>query len=168
MAYEIERKYIIKMPDTDFLCAIDGCKRYEITQTYLLSADGETARVRKSVESGHVTYTKTVKVKQSNMTRIENEDNISENEYNCLLNNSDDALKPIYKTRYTFYIEDQKFEIDIYPFWHYTAILETELESEDTVVTIPAFLHVLREVTDVKGYSNKSFAKRIPPEDING
>ncbi len=167
MAYEIERKYIIKMPDTVFLSKIDGCRVSEITQTYLPSAADETARIRKSVEGGKAVFTKTTKHKKSSLTRIEIEDTISEDEYTHLLKCADSERNTLHKTRYTFYIGKQKYEIDVYPFWRHSAICETELESESTVVDFPPFLHILREVTEDKEYSNRAMAKKTPPEDAD-
>ena len=43
---EIERKFVIDMPDADFLRAQPGCEEWTIAQTYLTAQPGETRRVR--------------------------------------------------------------------------------------------------------------------------
>ena len=67
---EIERKYLIAMPDAAFL---DNCERSEITQTYLRGDAYTTERVRKRVRGDTCEYTHTLKRKLNNMRRIEDE-----------------------------------------------------------------------------------------------
>ena len=57
---EIERKYMISMPDAAFLESIGYT---EISQTYLLGEKGSTERVRKRGIAGDYVYTHTVKYK---------------------------------------------------------------------------------------------------------
>ena len=66
--FEIERKFLIAMPDAAFL---EQCERSDITQTYLLGAEYTTERVRKRVRGESCEYTHTVKVKLNDMRRIE-------------------------------------------------------------------------------------------------
>ena len=50
---EIERKYLIRYPDTDHLAAQPGCEVWEITQIYLEDGeDGLTRRVRNVLVGG--------------------------------------------------------------------------------------------------------------------
>ena len=44
--FEIERKFLIAMPDKAFL---EACERSEITQTYLVGEENTTERVRRRV-----------------------------------------------------------------------------------------------------------------------
>ncbi len=161
---ETERKYIIEYPDIDILLAQPACTVGIITQDYLIS-DGETTRrVRKTVINGNAIYHKNAKKRVSPMTCIEDESEIDQNEYEKLLTERDNALNTVHKTRYTFYYLGQKFEIDVYPFWHMTAICETELKSEDVCAVFPDFIKIRKEVTGDKRYSNKSLAKSVPSE----
>ena len=67
--YEIERKYLIRYPDRELL---DRCaEKTEITQTYLQSRGGPTARVRKRGLDGTYVYTHTQKTRISDVKRIE-------------------------------------------------------------------------------------------------
>ena len=46
--FEIERKFLIAMPDRGMLEACPGASCSEIVQTYLKCGEGESRRVRKS------------------------------------------------------------------------------------------------------------------------
>lgn len=50
--YEIERKYLIDLPDERFLAAQPDCAVWDIEQIYLLGEPGETRRIRRVVENG--------------------------------------------------------------------------------------------------------------------
>ena len=60
----------------------------------------------------------------------------------------------------------QLFEIDVYPAWKNTAIMETELDDREREVEIPTFIEIIREVTGYKAYSNASMSKSFPKEDV--
>lgn len=55
-------------------------------------------------------------------------------------------------------------EIDVYPFWEHTAVLEIELPDEGAPVSIPPQIRVLREVTADRRLKNAVLAQRIPDE----
>lgn len=57
-------------------------------------------------------------------------------------------------------------EVDVFPFWQDRAFCEVELPDEATVVTLPEFLDVIREVTEDKRYTNLALAREIPMEEI--
>ena len=97
------------------------------------------------------------------VTEIEGE--ISSDRFNELSALAKKDCKPITKTRHTFVICGQLFEIDVYPSWHNTAIMETELTSRDQHVEMPRFIEIVREVTGNKAYSNASMSKEFPTED---
>ena len=44
---EIERKFLIKMPDLQMLAALPECRAVRLSQTYILLPDGTNARVRR-------------------------------------------------------------------------------------------------------------------------
>ena len=91
---EIERKFLIRMPDINALRGIDGIKIKNITQTYLKTADGSTARVRAIDENDSITYIKTVKNKISNISHYEDEREIDAEQYELELKNADSEKKP--------------------------------------------------------------------------
>ena len=163
---EIERKYVISMPD---VCAMQSEKGYtssDIVQIYLTSAPHVTHRVRSRTKGGVTQYTETKKVRISGMSAYEDECEITESEFLALRENIDPDTTPIIKTRHTFVYQSQLFEIDVYPNWQSCAIMETELPSEDTVVEIPSFIKIIKEVTGIKAYSNASMS-RVFPKEIN-
>lgn len=98
--FEIERKFLIKLPDVDKLLSEQNCKKVEIIQTYLTSNDDEVRRIRQRGLSGSYIYTLTTKKRISDTKRLELEQKISQREYLSLLNDADTTLHQVKKTRY--------------------------------------------------------------------
>ena len=164
---EIERKYLIRMPDEAALAGKRGCEVWEIVQTYLKdSGNGYTNRLRRVRANGREMFIRTVKQRVSAMSSEESEYEISEAEYARLMQDADPQLKSISKRRYRIPHEGQLLEIDIYSFWNDRATLEIELSSEDEAVHIPDWLHILREVTGETAYKNLYLAREVPMEKI--
>ena len=155
---EIERKFLIEMPDRAFLRALPGCRVLTISQTYLKKEGDYRARVRRTVCDGIEVYTHTAKRKISDMTRVELERGISEEEYEAFLKQRDPERHTIEKTRFAFPFGGHTVEIDVYPFWTDRATLEIELGSEDEEVLLPPFVRLIREVTQDRAYTNASLA----------
>ncbi len=162
--FEIERKYLIRMPDPEWLAR--EAEATEIRQTYLLTAPDCTERVRKRGRAGSYVYTHTIKRKLSDLRRIEDETEIGEKEYEELLRRADPARRPVEKVRWCFTYEGQFFELDVFPFWKDRAYLEIELGDERQQVTLPPSLRVIREVTDDPRYTNSALALAVPYEEI--
>ena len=158
--YEIERKFLIKYPDTEFLMEIHGAVAKDIVQTYLLCDTG-SLRVRKTTCDGKTVYHKNEKRRISDMTHEEYESKISEEEYSSLLLLSDPERLPVEKTRFAVSYLEHIAEIDVYPFWNDKAILEIELESENENFEIPPFVEIIREVTGEKEFSNREIARQL-------
>lgn len=167
MALEIERKYLIRMPDVRMISGLPQTEIWEIVQTYLTDGEnGESRRVRRVAQNGTETYYYTVKRHITNLTRAEREREISESEYDRLLKETDPQGQPIYKTRYRVPYRGQLLEIDIYYFWRDRATLEIELQSEEQDIDLPSWICVIRDVSDEKRYTNRQLARRIPMENI--
>lgn len=164
---EIERKYLIKFPDVSLLEQQPVYMKIEMEQAYL-KEQGETAgmRIRKSILNGKITYKKTFKRNITNVTRIEIEDDISEQSWLELLKEVDPESTPIKKVRHCFMYNSQLFELDIYPFWNDRATLELEMSSEDQQITLPPFIEIIKEVTEDKRYTNRSLSYNIFTEEI--
>ncbi len=160
--YEIERKFLIKMPNISLLSENKDCKSVYIKQTYLK----DKTRIRMLETDNKVVYIKTVKHKISDITRIENENEITKKEYDELLKLADPERQTIAKTRYKYPFMNKVLEIDIFPFWSDRAFLEIELEREDEDFSIPSFLEIIKEVTHEPLYTNYSLAKQIPKENF--
>lgn len=162
--FEIERKYIIKMPDLDLL-KNKSDRVLSITQTYLgQNSEGFNCRVRKIIENGKTEYIFTEKRAVSSIKRIENEYKIDENRYNSLIENRLKERNIIEKTRYCVNKNGFTYEIDIYPFWKNQAVMEIELENEQIIPKSLDFIEVLKDVTFDKRFSNFALSKTIPDE----
>ena len=164
IAIEIEKKYIIKMPNISILKVQTGYTESSILQIYLPCAEGETRRIRKRVRAGEATYTETRKIRIDKMSSNEIEREITESEFSLLSQNILESTRPIEKTRYTFIYKEQLFEIDVYPEWKHTAIMETELDSRERTVDFPQFLEIVKDVTGDKSYSNRGMSHTFPKE----
>ena len=158
--YEIERKYLIDMPNIKYLESLDNCNKVEIIQTYLLSDDKDKeVRIRQRGRDGNYVYTKTTKETINNVKRIEKEKRLSKEEYLDLLMSADPELRQIRKTRYCLSENGYYYEIDIFPFMRDKAIMEIELKDENEEIIFPEFINVIKEVTDDISYKNHSLAK---------
>lgn len=154
--YEIERKFLVKMPDVHDL---DVKRTLNIVQTYL--TDGENnvqRRVRCISENGDLRYIYTEKLFITAVTRKEMEYEIDGNEYKRLIVQARENCSPVRKTRYCFNYRGQLFELDVYPFSESLATMELELDSETQEIVFPDNVDILTEVTGNPDYSNASLA----------
>lgn len=161
---EIERKYLIKLPDAEWLQSLPMARRVEITQTYLTTENGERIRIRKRGFHGHYTYIVTQKENVTGITRRETEHRITEEEYASLLAQAGDNPVTISKDRWCFVDNGQYFELDIYPFWKDKAVLEIELTREEEPVVLPKHVEVLGDVSEDPEYTNFALAKKMAEE----
>lgn len=159
--FEIERKFLVAMPERAFL---EACESSKITQIYLLGEENTTDRVRKRVRGGRCEYTHTVKRKLNSMRRIEDERVIGAENFDALLSRADPARRPIEKTRHCFTHGGRLWELDVFPFWEDRAILEIELRDEAESVELPPGVRLIREVTDDPRYSNSALSLEIPED----
>ena len=165
---EIERKYLIRMPDEGKLDSL-ALGRDWIEQTYLTAEAGTTERVRsRRPPGGTPVYTHTVKRRLSAVTREEREEEIGREEYEALLKRADPTLQVIRKTRWRIPYEGHTLEIDRFPFWADRALLEVELHSEEEAVALPDWISFIREVTEDEGYTNRAMAASVPYEKLPG
>ena len=164
---EIERKYLIRMPDEAYLAALPGCVIWDVEQTYLnRGADGSSRRVRRIEVGGAVKYLFTSKRRVDAMSCEETEGEISPEEFAALAKQADPERRPVAKRRYRIPYEGQLLEVDVYRFWSDRATLEIELKDEGQPVKLPDWLHVIREVTGEDAYKNLNLALHVPMEPI--
>ena len=166
MHFEIEKKYLIRMPDAARLAAQPGAVKWEIVQTYLTAAPGETRRIRKVVTDGEARYFRTFKQRVTGMTAREDEGEIDRAAYEAYAREAAPDAMPIFKTRYRVPFGGHLLEFDLYPFWRKQAVLEVELEREDEPHAIPDWVEILRDVSDDYAYKNSALARAIPKEEI--
>lgn len=161
---EIERKFIIDIPNIKEFEKMPNCNKVEIVQTYLKSDDNTERRIRARGVDGDYIYYLTEKRKISDIKRVEIERKLTKDEYFSLLMEADPKLHSIHKTRYCLTENNQYFEMDIYPEWDKQAIMEIELSSEDEIVKIPGFINVIKEVTEDERYKNYNMAHEMPKQ----
>jgi len=161
---EIERKFLVRMPDLNQLTSQYFAEKTDLFQTFLLADEpDEEKRLRKRGKNGGCTYFLTKKrATHSILSRIEQEEKITQKEYYYLLQQADPALKQFSKERYCFVYGNLYFQLDVYPFWKDYAILEIELTAEEQNIELPPFITVLKEVTDDSAFKDYSLAKSIP------
>ena len=159
--YEIERKFLIEMPDLEYLESLPNCSKVQIVQTYLKSNDNTEVRVRQRGGADGFSYYMTKKIPITSTKRIEKEKKLTQDEYVRELLNADPEKGQIVKDRYCLSYNNQYFEIDIYPFWKDKAIIEIELLSEDQKIDMPPFIKPIDEVTDDLRYRNSELAVQI-------
>lgn len=158
--FEIERKFLIEYPDLDVLNKMKTCRRIPITQAYLTTPDEGYFRIRKRGEDKNAVYIKTVKIKISDLKRIEIENYISEREYKEHMNKKEYITGLISKDRYCIVWNNSYYELDVYPFWNDKATIEIELLSENQPYKLPDFIKLIREVTFEKEFRNFALAQK--------
>ncbi len=163
---EIERKYIIEMPDISVLKNQPYYTESDIMQIYLSSDGKSTRRIRSRAYPEYTAYTETVKRRIDSMSAIEEEREISSSEFNLLKKEFKEGTRPILKTRHTFVCDGRTLEIDVYPDWKSSAVMEIELETREINPKFPPFIKVISEVTGDFRYSNASMAREFPKEII--
>jgi CYTH domain-containing protein/DNA-binding XRE family transcriptional regulator/predicted ATPase len=157
---EIERKFLITRPNLRALEQNPHCARVDIIQTYLKTEDpSEELRIRQRGSGGHYIYFMTRKKRVSDLKRVEVEERLSQEEYLSLMVQADPAYRSIHKQRYCLSENGLYYEIDIYPDWGDTALMEIELHSDDQEIILPEGIEVIREVTGEEAYTNRSMAR---------
>ena len=157
---EIERKYLISMPDPSVFAPENGAARYEIEQIYLTSDDKTNRRIRCRKSGGATECTYTEKVRVSALVRLETEGEISLSAYEEKKKEADPACLPLQKIRYAIPYGGHLCEIDVFPFWKHCALLEIECESEEDAarLTLPPWVTLLREVTQDPDYTSHALS----------
>lgn len=164
---EIERKFLIRMPEEETLRAMPGCEVWDIVQTYLFDGpDDVTRRVREIGTDSGTKYLFTEKRRISDLTHEESERELTRTEYDKMLSDADPALHAVRKRRFRIPYDGHLMEIDVYAFWNDRATLETEIQSEGEPVNLPPWLEIIREVTGDGAYKNRRLAESIPNEKI--
>lgn len=169
---EIEYKFLIEYPDTDFLSKLPGYRCVNMTQMYLtlpesFGSESGRCRIRKTEEDGEIKYIKTFKQAISDLTRIEIESEITKEEYEALSVYLTPDLKPIVKTRHIFPFGDFICEVDVFPFWDDRAFLEIEVTSEEIKPPVPEFIKIIKDVSADKRYRNSALARSVIFEPLN-
>ena len=158
--YEIERKFVIKLPSEDVLKQLKA-QKIEILQTYILSESGYEERVRQRGIDGNYIFFHTIKKRISDEVRVETERKITKTEYLNYLMFSDTRKRQIRKDRWCFIFNNQYFELDVFQNEKEYSLLEIELNEENQPFEIPELLiidGVCTEVTSINEFKNDSLA----------
>ena len=160
MSLEIERKFRIKMPPKTWLRSRKNLSVTGLVQCYLTARPGWERRVRQATNAltGEVSCTLTEKTAEAGLIRTELEQEISQCEYEALLEEMLPGTPALYKARWAFPYAGHIIEIDCYPFWEEEAILEVELSSPEEAFTLPPEIEVLDDVTDDPSLKNRALA----------
>ncbi len=160
---EIERKYLVEIPDWTKL---PHYERVTIEQRYLIrTKNGAKRRIRARGQNGSWFYTETTKRKITEITRVETERILSSREYHYLRATALDPSRiPIVKHRHCFVWKHQYFELDVFvsPVLPH-ALLEIELMDEAQIVRLPPFLKIVKEVSDNPRWTNSTIARHGAP-----
>jgi CYTH domain-containing protein len=152
------------MPNLDLIRTQPEHTESSILQIYLTHEEGETHRIRRRQYSDKVVWTETRKMRLDSMSATEIESQISESAFDILAKAPLEGTTPIEKTRHTFLYEGRTFEIDIYPLWINTAVMEVELPSRDEEVKMPEFIELIADVTSDRQYKNFAMSVHFPKE----
>lgn len=158
---EIERKFLIEYPDINFLESLKLCRRVPITQAYLTTEDEGSFRIRRRGAGESAVYIKTIKIKISDIKRIEKEEYISKEEFEKYLSDKTSITGIISKDRYCIVYNSCYYELDVYPFWKDRATLEIELLNENQKFELPPFVRLIKEVSLDPEYSNFALSKKV-------
>lgn len=165
---EIERRFLVRPGFSQKDMPKDlKIRRLSIFQEYLKKSSEKSGnrRVRcvsdreANPQNSYVLTEK--KPTDDKRVRIENEHEISLEEYRRLEAEADPQKDSIYKERLVFNWKNQKFELDFFISPRRLsglAVLEIELESPDEKVELPDFIPIVAEITGF--LSNSDMAKR--------
>lgn len=159
---ETYKKYLVKMPDLSRLEKESNFSKVDITRIYLLNEDNENERsILQRGQFGDYAFYYTEKRHFKGFDRIDVERRLTKNEYVSLIGQADTRLKQINKTRYCFVWNNKYYELDVFGFWNDKALLKIQLTDRDSVVEIPEFLEVIKDVSNDMSYTNYSLAQNV-------
>ena len=161
MSSEIERKFKVKKVPQEIL---DTIEPLELVQTYLEAPEGQERRVR-AINNERFVITVKQPLPNNPLTRIENEREITEEDYNLFLHQQKGTQ--IKKKRYKVPANNGLvYEIDIYEGeLDGLMVVEVEFPTEEMANNFEKPDWFGRDVTSNKDYKNASLAKNGMPRD---
>lgn len=156
-----KHKYLISMPDMNQLVVNYGAVPFEMTQNYLVVTNPNIERrIRKQKNGAEYLYFYTEKHQMQDGAMWDTERPISAKEYKRYLMEAEPELQPVHKVKYRFNQGRQRFEIDIYPFSREKAVMFAYAGEDEKEIVPPPEITILREVTGVPEYKNRTLARR--------
>ncbi|MBQ1827470.1 MAG: AAA family ATPase [Erysipelotrichaceae bacterium] len=158
---EIFKKYLVNIDEKtlEMLRQNETCTSTHITQYFLQSLHNEEKRIRRRVKNGTALYYYSEANTLTPNTRIKVDRMISERQYNDYLSQKDDSLSVIEKDRYGFIHNNYYFKLDIFEFDPKHALLSVQIPDEKTLVDIPEYFDIIKDVSDDINYKNYYLAK---------
>ena len=156
---KLKENFLIEYPDIEFLNSIKTCRRILLHRHTSLLPRKDISESAKG-EGDKAVYIKTVKIKISDIKRIEIENYISKEQYDSYLAQRKYVTGVISKDRYCIVDNSTYCELDVYPFWNDRATIEIELLSEDQRYRLPKFVKLIREVSSEPDYRNLALAQK--------
>ncbi|MBR0137750.1 MAG: hypothetical protein IJM15_05010, partial [Erysipelotrichaceae bacterium] len=158
---EIFKKYLVSVDEQTIekVKQNDAFTFTHITQYFLQSLHNEEKRIRRRVKNGTALYYYSEANTLTANTRIKVDRMISERQYNEYLSQVDDSLSVIEKDRYGFIHDNLYFKLDIFDFDTEHGLLSVQIPDENTVVNIPEYFNIIKDVSDDINYKNYYLAK---------
>jgi CYTH domain-containing protein len=157
--YEIERRFLL----TDNICCILSdpdtslVKEEKMRQVYLRGTNKWAIRVREISGESSTTYLMTHKMKVDAGRSVEIECAIDRGTFDQF---ASVGTPPLLKTRYTVLHRGAEWHLDFFDKSQFDLrVAEVEIPHIDHSVAIP--LWAKEEITDTKGFSNASLAKKL-------
>jgi len=146
---------------------------FQVEHYYLHSAQkGYQTRLRKRAKNGRPTYTFTVRKPEIQGQTIEVKQPCSQRDFLNLLTHKDDSHLPVYKTRRSFFYQNQQYQLDLYsspchPRCNGLILLETftTLDNSEIIASLPPFIGVVRNVTGDPAFSMYNLSIRFDWEE---
>lgn len=162
---QTQYKYLVEDIDKEKLAECLPVK-LELEQFFTNGDDKENTMVRKTTKDGDSTYSTTTKRDTENASeRITTSRRITDRDYNELLSQTED--KPIRKYRYCFTYNKQYYRLDLFEEPEGLMILETGLTNENSIVDIPDFIKVKKDITEDLKYRNANIYRKINKKSKN-
>lgn len=151
-----KRKYLISMPDIEYIKSEYGANGIEMMQTYLSSPGTHCIRrVRQQANGKEYLYFYTEQRRGEDDKKWVTERPISQKDYISYLMECDSSLHPVRKTKYRFTANGRRMEIDIYPFSKDKAVLFVYGDDE---AELPTGITKLKDITGQPKYKNRALA----------
>lgn len=157
---EVFKKYLIEI-DEDVLNKVKAETNYSnvhIVQDYLVSVAGIERRIRKREKNGGVIYYYSEAQVISTNERIKKDRILSERQYFDYVPEIDKSLNQIDKERHSFIYDNHFFKLDIFNFDTSKGLLSLQMP-ENGEIKLPAYIKLIKEVTDSDDYKNYNLAR---------
>ena len=163
--YNNQYKFSVDLSSSNIDKLKENAVKSYITQTYLKSDEDLDIKVRKRWINGKITYYYIAKRKLNGKEEIIKKTIISEKDYFNYLKNRDESRKTIRKIRYSFKVNRDIYNLDVFPNSNY-GILESEANKDIKDLVLPDFLNIVDYSQGNQENQNKHIALRRVKERV--